>query len=46
VWVAQTIGPSPLWDARGQTTAAVRQSPLLSRVRSMFDGWAGRTSND
>lgn len=43
-WVAATIGPSPVWDAR--TTVATKQSGLFSRVRSIMDGLAGRTSND
>lgn len=43
-WVAETIGPSPVWDAR--TTVATKQSPLLDRVRSIMGGFAGRTSND
>ena len=42
-WVAQTIGPSPVWDARDP---APRESALLSRVRSIMDGLAGRSSND
>lgn len=44
-WVSQTIGPSPLWDAPSATTVA-KQSALLTRVRSIVDGWAGRASND
>jgi hypothetical protein len=44
VWIAQTIGPSPVWDER--STSAPRQSALLSRVRSLVDVWSGRTSND
>jgi hypothetical protein len=42
-WIAQTIGPSPVWDAR---PGAPKQSALMSRVRSIMDGLAGRTSND
>lgn len=42
-WVAQTIGPSPVWDARDP---APRESALLSRVRLIMDGLAGRSSND
>jgi hypothetical protein len=45
-WVAQTIGPSPLWDASGTTTLAAKPSPLMARVRSLVDSWAGRTQND
>jgi hypothetical protein len=45
-WVVQTIGPSPLWDDRDGAALAAKQSPLLARVRSMVDAWAGRTSND
>lgn len=46
-WVAETIGPSPLWD--GKATAAVdvsKQSPIVARVRSIMDAFAGKTSND
>jgi hypothetical protein len=43
-WVAHTIGPSPVWDARGP--GGPKQSAFLSRVRSIMDGFAGRTSND
>lgn len=43
-WVAEIIGPSPVWDVR--TTVATRQSGLLSRMRSIMDGLTGRTSND
>jgi hypothetical protein len=43
-WIAETIGPSPVWDAR--STAEPRQSALLNRVRSFVDVWSGRTSND
>ena len=42
-WVAQTIGPSPLWEARDP---APRESTLLTRVRSLVDGLAGRSTND
>ena len=45
-WVVQTIGPSPLWDDREAPTLASRQARLLTRVRSLMDHWAGRTSND
>lgn len=45
-WVAQTIGPSPLWDTAGTTTLVEKQSPLLMRVRSLMDVWAGRAAND
>jgi hypothetical protein len=45
-WVAQTIGPSPLWDTRGTTTLVEKQSPLLMRMRSLMDVWAGRAAND
>ena len=44
-WVAQTIGPSPVWDATIPVNPA-KHSALLSRVRSIMDGIAGRTSND
>jgi hypothetical protein len=45
-WVAQTIGPSPLWDGRATAALGAKQSPLVTRVRSLMDSWAGRTSND
>jgi hypothetical protein len=45
-WVAQTIGPSPLWDASATAALASKQSPLVTRVRSLMDAWSGRTSND
>ena len=45
-WVVQTIGASPLWDTRDAPVFAVKQAPLLTRVRSLMDSWAGRTSND
>jgi hypothetical protein len=43
-WVAQTIGPSPVWDER--IASGRRHSALLTRVRSLVDVWSGRTSND
>lgn len=46
VWVSQTIGPSPLWDARGCATAVARRSALFMRVRTLVGVWSGRTSND
>ena len=46
VWVAQTIGPSPLWDTPDATTLVAKPSGLMTRVRSLIDVWAGRTSND
>lgn len=45
-WVVQTIGPSPLWEFRDAPTLAAKQAPLVTRVRSIMDAWAGRTSND
>jgi hypothetical protein len=45
-WVAQTIGPSPVWDDHPATALVAKQSPLMTRVRSLMDSWAGRTSND
>jgi hypothetical protein len=45
-WVSQTIGPSPVWDDKGKTALAAKESALLARVRSLMDAWAGRTSND
>lgn len=44
-WVAQTIGPSPLWDDPG-TALVSKQSALVTRVRSLMDVWAGRSTND
>lgn len=43
-WVAQTIGPSPVWDATIPVNSG-KQSALLSRVRSIM-GLGSRTSND
>jgi hypothetical protein len=45
-WVVETIGPSPLWDERDPTALVTKQSPLVARVRSLMDMWAGRVSND
>ena len=45
-WVAETIGPSPLWDDRNSTALVAKQSPLVTRVRSLMDVWSGRVSND
>jgi len=45
-WVAQTIGPSPLWDEPSTTALVTKQSPLVTRVRSLMDVWAGRATND
>jgi len=45
-WVAQTIGPSPLWDRSNAATVVARQSTFVTRVRSLMDVWAGRASND
>jgi hypothetical protein len=44
-WVAQTIGPSPVWDDRNPTLAT-KPSSILTTVRSIMDAWSGRTSND
>jgi hypothetical protein len=44
-WVAQTIGPSSLWD-EPTTTLLSKQPALLTRVRSLMDVWAGRATND
>jgi hypothetical protein len=44
-WVSQTIGPSPVWD-ESKPLLAGKESALLTRVRSLMDAWAGRTSND
>jgi len=45
-WIAQTIGPSPLWDDHGTASLATKQPTLLARVRSLVDGWSGKTTND
>ena len=45
-WVAENIGPSPLWDDRSATALVSKQSPIMTRVRSLMDVWSGRTSND
>jgi hypothetical protein len=45
-WVTRTIGPSALWDSPATNTVVAKQSALLTRVRSLMDLWAGRTSND
>jgi len=45
-WVAQTIGPSPLWDDRTATALATKPPTILTRFRSLFDSWSGRTMND
>ena len=45
-WVTQTIGRSPLWDTADATTLVAKPSALMTRVRSLLDVWAGRTSND
>jgi hypothetical protein len=45
-WVAQTIGPSPLWDDHATTALATKQPTILTRMRSLVDSWSGRTTND
>lgn len=45
-WVSATIGPSPVWDQRGTTAAATKQSAFLTRVRTLMDTWSGRSTND
>ena len=45
-WVVETIGPSPLWVERTATALAAKHSPLMTRVRSLMDVWAGRVTND
>jgi hypothetical protein len=45
-WVTQTIGPSPLWDRPDATRVVAKHAALVTRVRSLMDIWAGRTSND
>ena len=44
-WVAQIIGPSPLWDER-PTAVATKEPTILTRVRSLMDLWSGRSTND
>jgi hypothetical protein len=45
-WVAQTIGPSPLWVDRNTTALATKPSTFLTTVRSLMDAWSGRVTND
>jgi len=45
-WVAQTIGPSPVWDDQTTTALATKQPTILTRFRSFVDSWAGRATND
>lgn len=45
-WVAQMIGPSPLWDDHATTALATKPPTILTRVRSLMDSWSGRTTND
>jgi hypothetical protein len=45
-WVSATIGPSPVWDQRGPTAFATKQSAFLTRVRTLMDTWSGRSTND
>ena len=44
-WIAQIIGPSPLWDDRTMAFVS-KHTPILTRMRSLVDSWTGRTSND
>ena len=46
VWVAQVIGPSPLWADRDTSKLATKEPSILTRVRSLMDAWSGRTTND
>lgn len=45
-WVAQTIGPSPLWTDPTTPALATKPPTILTRMRSLVDGWVGRASND
>jgi len=45
-WVAATIGPSPTWDDRSATALVSKEPSILTKVRSLMDSWAGRTTND
>ena len=45
-WVSETIGPSPVWDDRGTTAFATKQSAFLTKVRTLMDAWSGRSTND
>lgn len=45
-WVGRTIGPSPLWDERGEAHGVVKRSAFLTPVRALVEILAGRTSND
>jgi len=44
-WVSATIGPSPLWDDRG-TAVPMKQSGILTRVRTLMGALSGRSTND
>jgi hypothetical protein len=45
-WVAQIIGPSPLWAERDTTKLATKEPSILTKVRSLMDAWSGRSTND
>ena len=45
-WVSATIGPSPVWDDRRTTAFATKQPAILTKVRTLMDAWAGRSTND
>jgi hypothetical protein len=45
-WVAQIIGPSPLWAERDATKLATKEPSILTKVRSLMDAWSGRSTND
>lgn len=45
-WVAQIIGPSPLWVDHDATKLATKEPSILTKVRSLMDAWSGRSTND
>ena len=45
-WVAQIIGPSPLWGDHDATKLATKEPSILTKVRSLMDAWSGRSTND
>jgi hypothetical protein len=45
-WIAQTIGPSPLWDDGKSTAVATKHPAFLTRMRSLVDTWTGHSSNE
>jgi len=45
-WVADVIGPSPLWAKDDTTKLATKEPSILTKVRSLMDAWSGRSTND